>query len=99
MPGEESMSDDWGLPFTPREIEDALALGGDRAHARAEVAHLKADVETYGAGNTNFADGTLLLLAALSEELAERVVNYAPELASEVRRLRQRLEGDSGTPE
>lgn len=89
-----SMSDtipDWGnrfgFPFTRDEFIRAHLLVDSRevAEAMAYPIYSPEPGEFIG---VSVMDGTLLLLAALSDAVAERVVAYRPGLKGEVERIR-----------
>lgn len=66
----------FGIPFTRDEYKRALLLVFTEEEAEAQVRELyDPDSELIG---VTVMDGTLYLLAALSPELADRVVAYRP---------------------
>lgn len=80
------------FPFTRQELTDAfrLILADDVVEVMMEEAYGKGDVLR---GGVQMMDGTYYLLAALSPELAARVVAYRPDLAEAVRRVRRDPQG------
>lgn len=61
----------------------------EEAEARARALYSQDDSEAIG---VHVADGDLLLLALLSEELAARVIAYRPTLRTQVERFRANRE-------
>lgn len=76
----------FGIPFTRDEYKRALLQVYPEAEAEEQVRFVYApDSELIG---VTVMDGTLLLLAALSPETADRVVAYRPKLKELVDRVR-----------
>lgn len=80
-----SMPEGVRVPFAREEYERALLLAMPQEEATMFV-HLVFD-NPHPAG-VNIMDGDLLLVAALSDDAAARVVKYRPRLAEQVRRIR-----------
>lgn len=81
----------FGLPFTREEYKRALRVIAPADEAEIQtLAIYEPDPETIGIG---IADLNLLLLAALSDDVAQRVIAYRPKLRDEVLRIRENPEG------
>jgi hypothetical protein len=92
QPGADVMTDTlpfgnrFGFPFTRDEYRAALLQVYSQEEAEPQVRFIyEPDPETIG---VTVMDGTLLLIAALSPELANRVVAYRPALKPLVERIR-----------
>ena len=77
----------FGLPFTREEFKRSLQpiMPEDEAEFQARVIY-EPDPEAIGIG---IADMNLLLLAALSDDVAQRVIAYRPRLRDAVLRIRE----------
>ena len=76
----------WGLPFTRAEYLEAQLQVRSRQEAEAVTAGLfDPDPDRIG---VTLADGDLLLVALVSDELAKRVIAYRPRLRDLVERFR-----------
>ena len=77
----------FGLPFTREEFKRSLQpiMPEDEAEFQARVIY-EPDPEAIGIG---IADMNLLLLAALSDDVAQRVIAYRPKLRDAVLRIRE----------
>ncbi|HEX8242297.1 MAG TPA: hypothetical protein VF541_02330 [Longimicrobium sp.] len=77
----------FGFPFTREEFKRSLRfiMPEDEAEFHTCVIY-EPDPEASGMG---IADLNLLLLAALSDDVAQRVIVYRPRLRDEVLRVRQ----------
>jgi hypothetical protein len=80
----------FGLPFTREEFKRSLQfmMTADEAELQAALLY-EADPEAIGIW---IADLNLLLLAALSDEVAQRVIAYRPGLRDAVLRVRENPE-------
>lgn len=73
------------LPFTPDEMRAALILILPADRVEREVRHLFGPEIGH---IVSISDGTLLLLASVSEDAARRVIDYAPRLREKVEEIR-----------
>jgi len=80
----------FGLPFTREEFKRSLRpiMADDEAEFHTRLIY-EPDPEAIGIG---IADLNLLLLAALSDDVARRVIAYRPELRDVVLRIRENPE-------
>lgn len=81
----------FGFPFTREELVRAQMQVMPREEAEA-VARAVYDQDAPEVIGVHVADGNLLLLALLSEDLAARVVAYRPALREMIERFRQDTE-------
>ncbi|HEX6750862.1 MAG TPA: hypothetical protein VF092_26480 [Longimicrobium sp.] len=80
----------FSLPFTREEFKRSLQfmMTADEAEVRTRILY-EPDREAIGIW---IADLNLLLLAALSDDVAQRVIAYRPELRDAVLRVRENPE-------
>jgi hypothetical protein len=68
----------YGFPFTREEFVRAQLLIYTREEAEAAAAHIYDDAPERETMGVHVMDGTLLLIALLSDDLAARVIEYRP---------------------